>query len=53
MLLSMSSELEKTKVLLYDAKNKVKEKNSKIAGLDLKLTNVMVDMDSIRMDNIS
>lgn len=37
MLISMSCELEKTKVFLNDAKNEVDERNSEIAGLDLKL----------------
>lgn len=53
MLISMSSELEKTKVLLYDVRNKVGEKNYRIESLELKIMNIMIDRDLFRMETFS
>lgn len=50
-LISRSSEAEKSKSLLYEVDNKLEEKNSEIEGLEFKITNIMTDRDSIRMDN--
>lgn len=52
LLISMSNDLEKTKAELYDARNRIKEKNSKIESLNLNLNNVTIDRDSVRMHNI-
>lgn len=51
MLLSISREMEKNKALHYEARNKLWKKKTMIESLDLKLTNVMVDRDSLRMGN--
>lgn len=50
-LISMSNEAEKSKALFYEAHNKLKEKNSKIEALELKIMSIMCDRDSICMDN--
>lgn len=52
LLISMSSDVESTKVELYNAINRFKEKNSRIEGLNFKLNNVPLDHDSVRLDNI-
>lgn len=51
MLISMSNEVEKTKTMLYEVRNKLEEKKTRIEGLELKVTNVMVDRDSLLMDD--
>lgn len=51
MINSMSNEVEKYKTLLYEARNKSEEKNSRIEGLELKIMNLMIDSDSIYMEN--
>lgn len=51
MLIFMSSELEKNKTMRYEARNNFEEKNARLESLDLKITNIMIDRDSIRMDS--
>lgn len=48
----MNSNVEHTKPKLYDAKNRFKEKNSRIESLSFKLSNVTLDRDSMRLDNM-
>lgn len=50
MLISMGSDVEKSKTLLYEARNKLDDKNSKIEGLKLKIKNIICDRDSLRRD---
>lgn len=47
----MSSELENNKALLYEPRNQYEEKKDTSYCLDLKITNIMIDRDSLRMDN--
>lgn len=51
MLISMSSEADKSKSLLYETCNKLEERNSKIDDLELTIMNITMDRDSIRMEN--
>ena len=51
MMSSMSNEAEKSKASLYEAQNRLEEKNSKIESSELKNTNIMCDRDGISLDN--
>lgn len=51
MQISRSSELEKNKAMLYEARNNLEEKKSRTESLDFKITNIMIDRDSMRMEN--
>lgn len=49
LLISLSSDLEKTRTELFEVKNKVEEKNTRIMNLNLKLTNVTLHRDSVKI----
>lgn len=50
LLISLSSDAEKAKKELYDVKNKVEEKNTRIENLLTKISNVSIDSDAVCMD---
>lgn len=51
MLIYMSIDLEKNKAFIYEVMNNLEEKKTRIGNLDLKITNIMIDRDFLRMDN--
>lgn len=51
LLISMTSEAAKQKAKIYDSRNKVEEKNSRIEALNFKLKNVTLYRDSVRINN--
>ena len=42
MLISISKEAAKTKIMIYETRDKLEEKNTRIEGLELKITNVII-----------
>lgn len=52
LLISLSGDAEKVRKKLYDITNKVEEKNTKIENFFTKLSNVSIDRDAVRNDNI-
>lgn len=48
----MSSDVEKTKAELYNTRNKIEDKNSRLESLNLKLNNFTIDRYFVRKDNM-
>lgn len=52
LLISLSSDMEKTRFGLFEVKNKIEKRNSRIESLITKLKHVTLDRDVVRIDNI-